>query len=293
MSAPAMKALLPAPVRITPPTAASACASSNAVLRSAQVGEFRALSTLGRLTVTYAMAPFFSYRTFASVGAAAGDAAGMISGEPSGDAGGMFTFLLKRMSQENYCRIALDEGAETRDGLADDQILHLIRAFVRVKCFAIGEETRHLVVCDDAIAAEQLARPSNGLSAFRRRKSLGERCMGVGQLAFGVQLRLTQDQALRSRDVGDHFGEQILHQLERCDGPAKLQALLAVLECRFIGAHRASGRHPGDGVTRHLQHSGGVAERVAALKTIGFRNSHVLESDVTVLDNLEGGLVLD
>src|SRR3984893_11223023 len=52
MSAPAMNALLPAPVRMTPRTAASSRASSNAVRRSAQVALFSALSTLGRLTVT-------------------------------------------------------------------------------------------------------------------------------------------------------------------------------------------------------------------------------------------------
>ena len=52
MSAPAIKALSPAPVRMTPRTASSSRASSNAVRRSVQVGVFRALSTLGRLTVT-------------------------------------------------------------------------------------------------------------------------------------------------------------------------------------------------------------------------------------------------
>src|SRR3984893_10870306 len=52
MSAPAMNALLPAPVRMTPRTALSSRAASKAVRRSFQVGAFRALSTLGRLTVT-------------------------------------------------------------------------------------------------------------------------------------------------------------------------------------------------------------------------------------------------
>src|ERR1700739_3692921 len=49
------------------------------------------------------------------------------------------------------------EGAEARDGLADDQILHLIRAFVGIERFAVCEETRRLVVGDDAVSAEQLA----------------------------------------------------------------------------------------------------------------------------------------
>src|SRR5258706_6553048 len=60
MSAPAMKARSPPPVRITPRTSASSRASWNAVARSAQVGVLSALSTLGRSSVTYATAPFFS-----------------------------------------------------------------------------------------------------------------------------------------------------------------------------------------------------------------------------------------
>jgi hypothetical protein len=39
-------------------------------LQSDQVDVLSALSTLGRLTVTYAIGPFFSYRAFASANAA-------------------------------------------------------------------------------------------------------------------------------------------------------------------------------------------------------------------------------
>jgi hypothetical protein len=47
----------------------------------------------------------------------------------------------------------------TGDGLADDQILHLIRTFVGVERLGIGEEARDVVVGDDAIATEDLAAP--------------------------------------------------------------------------------------------------------------------------------------
>src|SRR5438128_266311 len=52
MSAPAMNALSPAPVRMTPRTAVSYRASSKAVRRSSQVRRFRAFSTFGRFSVT-------------------------------------------------------------------------------------------------------------------------------------------------------------------------------------------------------------------------------------------------
>src|SRR5882757_5692084 len=86
MSAPAMKALSPAPVRITPRTEASALASSNAARKSIQVGVLSALSTFGRLTVTQAIEPFFSYWTFASTNAALGTELGTVAGDGVNDA---------------------------------------------------------------------------------------------------------------------------------------------------------------------------------------------------------------
>ena len=58
------------------------------------------------------------------------------------------------------------EGAEAGDGLADDQILHLIGAFVGVERLGVGEEARDVVVGDDAVAAQQLAGPGDGLADF-------------------------------------------------------------------------------------------------------------------------------
>src|SRR5947208_86928 len=62
MSAPATKALSPAPVRITARTLSSCFRSSTARRSSSIVCEFSALRTLGRLTVTTAIAPSRSRR---------------------------------------------------------------------------------------------------------------------------------------------------------------------------------------------------------------------------------------
>src|SRR3954454_24655562 len=61
---------------------------------------------------------------------------------------------------------ALHERADARDRLADDQVLHLIRAFVGVERLGIGEEARDVVVGDVAVAAQQLAAPADGLARF-------------------------------------------------------------------------------------------------------------------------------
>jgi hypothetical protein len=52
-----------------------------------------------------------------------------------------------------------NEGAVTGDGLADDQILHLIGTFVGIERLGIREEARDIVVGDDAVAAQDLAAP--------------------------------------------------------------------------------------------------------------------------------------
>src|SRR5437867_3593368 len=121
MSAPAMNALSPAPVRITPHTPASSRAASKAARRSSHVFPFSALRTLGRLSVTYAMAPFFSNKTFSSVGAAA--------------AGGVTVAIELINSVEtfvdNLCLLTEShKGAEPGDSFAEDQILDLVSAFV-------------------------------------------------------------------------------------------------------------------------------------------------------------------
>src|SRR5260370_29130918 len=78
----------------------------------------------------------------------------------------------------------LHEGTEPGDRFADDQVLHLERAFVGVERFAVGKKTSDLVVGDDAVAAQHLAGPGDRLATLRRAKRLGQRRMSVGQLAF-------------------------------------------------------------------------------------------------------------
>src|SRR6266705_54730 len=145
MSAPAMNALSPAPVRITPRTSPSLRAFSNAALRSSHVFPFSALRTLGRLSVTYAMAPFFSYSTFSSVRPVCGVASfgGVIVAI---ELINVLSLSLLIVFSTRELAAVLQKGAETRDRLAHNQILHLVSAFVGVKSFSIREETADIVL---------------------------------------------------------------------------------------------------------------------------------------------------
>src|SRR3954452_5764089 len=133
------------------------------------------------------MAPFFSYETFSSVAAAADEL----------------------MSQDS-----LYERAQPAHGFANDQVLHLVSAFVGVEGFRIREEAADTVVHGDAVAAADLPRPRNRLAALCRAVCFGDRRMRVRQLAFVVQLRHARHHALAGGDVADHFGEEILNHLK-------------------------------------------------------------------------------
>src|SRR5258708_4354250 len=197
MSAPAMNALSPAPVRIMPRTSVSRWAASKAVRRSSQVRRLNAFSTLGRFKVTYAMAPFLSYKTFSSVNAVTGV---LINISP---------FFTSQSSHRN-----LDKCAEACYGLADDEGLHLVCAFVRIKRFGVREVTRHVIVNDDPVATQQLSRPRDRFARLRGAERLGNRRLCVGQLAFGFQLHRSSHHALTGNDIAQHLREKFLNELE-------------------------------------------------------------------------------
>src|SRR5436190_14650398 len=108
------------------------------------------------------MAPFFSYKTFSSVNAVTGE---LIKIPP--------VFVSQLLHPH------LHKGAETSDGLAYDQVLHLIGAFVGVERFGVREKTSSLIVSDDAVASENFSGPRDRLATLGCAERLGQRRMSV------------------------------------------------------------------------------------------------------------------
>src|SRR5258705_7536900 len=71
-------------------------------------------------------------------------------------------------------RVALDEGAQSGDGLSDNQRVHLPGALVRVDRFRVRHEAPDVVLQQDAVSAKQLARIADGLAALDRAERLRE-----------------------------------------------------------------------------------------------------------------------
>src|ERR1700682_1488946 len=91
------------------------------------------------------------------------------------------------------------EGADARHGLADDQILHLERAFVGIERFGICKEASDVGFDDNAVSTEQLASPRHRLTQSGCAERLGERRMMIKHLAVVIYLRQPKHEALAGR----------------------------------------------------------------------------------------------
>src|SRR5262249_10895921 len=69
--------------------------------------------------------------------------------------------------------------AQPGDGLANDQVLHLIGTFVRIERLRIGEVTGCVVVSDNAVTAQEFTTPGNGLAHARGAKRFRQRSVLV------------------------------------------------------------------------------------------------------------------
>src|ERR1700740_2329793 len=79
---------------------------------------------------------------------------------------------------------ASHESTQSRDRLADDQGVHFPCALVGVDRFGISHEAADVVLEQDTVATEQLARIANGLTAFDRAERLRERRMFIAHHTF-------------------------------------------------------------------------------------------------------------
>src|SRR5262249_40450461 len=199
----------------------------------------------------------FSYSTFSSFGAGA-----CCVSTVTATAGEAMACLLYRFSDR--VRPYSHVGAEPGDLLAHDQVLHLIGAFVGVERLGIGEEARHVIIDEDAVAAEQLSRPGNRLARLGRRERLRKRRLLFVKLPLVRELCRANHHALARPDVADHLRKLVLNELERADRLSELQSLLCVLDRVLVGAHLDARRLPPDEIPRPTQHARGVAEGLRA-----------------------------
>src|SRR5271168_1432436 len=111
-----------------------------------------------------------------------------------------------------------DEGAEAvGDRASDDHRVDLARALVGVQRFGIGDEAPDVVVEDDAVSAEQLARPTHDLAHANGAVDLCECRLFVEKDALVLKLREADHHPEARRRVPEHLHQEILNELEFAD----------------------------------------------------------------------------
>src|SRR5215831_1672691 len=85
-----------------------------------------------------------------------------------------------RSARASRCTAAgtrLNECAEAGDGATDDQRIDLARALIGIDGLGIGDETADVMIEQDAIAPEELARPADRLPRPHGAEGLRQRGM--------------------------------------------------------------------------------------------------------------------
>src|SRR5215467_250676 len=144
------------------------------------------------------MAPFFSYKTFSSLSVELIDR----------------ILYCTMVWFSNRVGALVNKGTQSCDGFAQNEVLHLICAFVIEKHFSVCEVSPDVVIDGNTVAAKDLPSPRHSFATLGGRKSLGERCLSVCHLALVIQLCHSTHQALTGSYVRDHFSEKILYELK-------------------------------------------------------------------------------
>ena len=146
--------------------------------------------------------------------------------------------------------MALQEGAQAGDSLADDERLHFSRALIGVAVLRQSAKKRPTCSRQRCRFRRHLSRPGDCLAHLAVQNAFASDAWASVSLPSACHLGRTGDHALRSRNVSEHLSEEILHELKRADRLSELLALLRVLEGMLVGPHPASRRLPADEIAR-------------------------------------------
>src|SRR6202165_957266 len=121
------------------------------------------------------------------------------------------------------CR-RLHKRAESCDGAADDQRVHLPRGFVGVDRLGVSDEASDVVLQQDSVTTEQFTCVPDGFAHSNRAPRLRQRRAPVLRTALVLELGKAGTQRPRRRDVAEHPHQQVLDELETRNRPTELFA---------------------------------------------------------------------
>src|SRR5271167_2139484 len=121
----------------------------------------------------------------------------------------MSSTLSPEKTASSFMPVISHEGAEaTGDSASDHHRVDLSRALVGVQRLGVGDEAPDVVVEDDAVTAEQLARPSDGFSHADGAIDLRKRRLLIKKDALVLLLSESDHHPEARGRVAEHLDEQ-------------------------------------------------------------------------------------
>src|SRR5205807_3680904 len=111
----------------------------------------------------------------------------------------------------------LVESTQPRDFLTQDERVDVVRPLIRINRLEVREVAHRLILRQDAVRAEQPARPTRHLGRDAPVAPLGERHLLRRDLPPVLEPPELQAEELCLGDLGEHLGEPRLLQLEPAD----------------------------------------------------------------------------
>ena len=149
----------------------------------------------------------------------------------------------------------------------------------------------HVVLEQDAVAAEQVARLGDHLARLARVVELRQPRDGVREPAGRPPgARAACSRAACAVTSASIFTSRSWTIWKRAQRPAELLALLAVGQRGVVRGDRVPERAPGAGDARRDEHAAGVLEALGARQTRRLGHAHAVEPDVGLPDRARGAL---
>ena len=193
----------------------------------------------------------------------------------AGDRRGLF-----RLAGRTACAL----GRLAQDVGGDDHALDLVRALVDRGDLGVAVHALHIHALEEARAAEDLQSVVGDLERDVGRIHLCHCGLGGVRLMRFLELRRGVDQHARTAQLGRHVRDLERDRLLEADRLAELDALLGVIDCRFVCALRDAER------LRRDADAAAVQRRHRDLEALTFLAEQVFLGHLDVVeDQLRGG----
>src|SRR5688500_4549511 len=141
------------------------------------------------------------------------------------------------------------ECGDARDGVAEDQGVHLFRAFVGPYALQVAHVAHRGIVERDAVTAEDGAGFARYLNGFPYVVEFAEAYLVGSERACVLHPANVKREERTLSDLNQHVRQLLLDELEGSNRPSELLPLFRVSKCGLVTVPRCTQRAPDDAVS--------------------------------------------